>query len=136
MQNIDFDESPAQCFRDLVRSIKEHGSIPVAFVTPEASVIRAWYPPQVNERIDQFVHELREQFGITVVDLRSALPDEAFHDGHHAVLWGADEYSRTVAKAVVVKAVEKAQTKKQTGSSMAVSRDTESSERSAKRWPR
>jgi hypothetical protein len=123
MQNIDFDESPAQCFRDLVRSIKAHGSIPVAFVTPEASVIRAWYPPEVNKRIDQFVHELREQLGIQVVDLRAALPDDAFHDGHHAVLWGADEYSREVAKAVVVRAVEKAQAKKQSGSSMAVSRD-------------
>lgn len=127
MQNIDFDESPAQCFRDLVKSIKDHGSIPVAFVTPEASVIRAWYPPEVNKRIDGFVQELREQFHIEVVDLRAALPDEAFHDGHHAVLWGADEYSRAVAKAVVVKAVEKAQAKKQSGSSMAISRDAERS---------
>jgi hypothetical protein len=136
MQNIDFDESPAQCFRDLVRSIKEHHSIPVAFVTPEASVIRAWYPPEVNKRIDQFIQELREKFQIEVVDLRAALPDEAFHDGHHAVLWGADEYSRAVAKAVLVKAVEQAQAKKQSGTSMAVSRDAESSERSATRGPR
>ncbi len=123
MQDIDFSESPTQCFLDLVKSVKEHGTIPVAFVTPEASVIRAWYPPAVNERIAQFVRELREQYGIEVADLRAALPDNAFHDGHHAVVWGADVYSQQVARAVVVKAIEKARVMKQSRSSMAASRD-------------
>lgn len=119
MQNIDYSESPGQCFRDLIKSIRDHGSIPVAFVTPEASVIRAWYPPHINDRIEAFLKELREQYGVDVVDLRSALPDDAFHDGHHAVLWGADEYSKAVAKAVVLKAVEKARAAKQPGLSAA-----------------
>jgi hypothetical protein len=105
MQDIQFDESPAECFRDLIKSIQDHGTVAVAFVTPEASVIRDWYPSIVNERIAEFLRELREKHGVTVADLRAALPDDAFHDGHHAVLWGADEYSRVVAKAVVTSAV-------------------------------
>jgi hypothetical protein len=113
MQDIDFSESPGQCFRDLIQSIEDHGTIPVAFVTPEASVIRGWYPPEVNARIAAFLKELQEQRGVAVVDLRAALPDEAFHDGHHAVLWGADEYSREVTKAVVLAAIEKARKSKQ-----------------------
>jgi hypothetical protein len=105
MQDIRFDESPAECFRDLIKSIREHGTVAVAFVTPEASVIREWYPSAVNERIAEFLHELRDKHGVIVSDLRAALPDDAFHDGHHAVLWGADEYSREVARAIVAPAV-------------------------------
>jgi hypothetical protein len=123
MQDIQFDESPGQCFRDLIKSIHDHGSVAVAFVTPEASVIREWYPSVVNERIADYLRELRETHGVTVSDLRAALPDDAFHDGHHAVLWGADEYSRAVARAVVTPAVMQVRANRMTDTGAAARRE-------------
>lgn len=100
MQNIRFDETAANCFRDLLQSCREHGTVAASFVTPEASAIREWYSPQTNEKIRVFLEEFRSQ-GLVVADGRDWLPDEAFSDGHHAVRSWADGYTRRVTEAVV-----------------------------------
>lgn len=107
MQAARFDGPPAAAMRDLVRSCREHGTVPAAFVTPEASPVRAWYPAEVNRELREFVDELRAA-GAVVADGRDWLPDEAYSDGHHVVRLWADEYTRQVTRAVVVPAVRKA----------------------------
>ena len=106
MQHVRFDDTPAQCFRDLIQSCREHGTVPAIFVTPEATAFREWYTPQTNEQIRAFVEELKSR-GLIVADGRDWLPDEAFSDGHHAVRSWADEYTRRVTEAVVMPAVRK-----------------------------
>lgn len=114
MQDIRFDETPANSFRDLVKSCLEHGTVPAVFVSPEASAIRAWYPPDLDARLKAFLAEL-EGMGAIVADGREWLPDEAFHDGHHAVRSWADEYTRQVTRHVVLPAVERARAARPTG---------------------
>ncbi|MSR52951.1 MAG: hypothetical protein EXS09_06625 [Gemmataceae bacterium] len=104
MQHSRFDDTAAICFRDLLQSCREHGTVPSAFVTPEGAAFREWYTPRTNEQIRGFVEELKSR-GIIVEDGRAWLPDEAFSDGHHAVRTWADEYTRRVTEAVVIPAV-------------------------------
>ncbi|HEX3150581.1 MAG TPA: hypothetical protein VHR66_21065 [Gemmataceae bacterium] len=104
MQHARFDNAPAQALRDLIRSAHEHDTTVAVWVTPEASPIRAWYPPHVDIELAAFLNELRST-GAIVADGRTWLPDEAFSDGHHPVRAWSDEYSRKVTRAVVVPAV-------------------------------
>lgn len=107
MQEIRFDATPANCFRELITSAQNHGTVPAIFVTPEASVIRDWYTRATNSQVRAFVTELQAK-GLIVADGREWLPDEAFSDGHHAVRSWADAYTRKVTEAVVLPAIARA----------------------------
>jgi hypothetical protein len=106
MQLSRFDGPPAAALRDLVASCREHGTVPAAFVTPESSPLRSWYPVDVDRGVRAFVEELRAG-GVVAADGRDWLPDEAYSDGHHVVRSWADEYTRRVTRAVVLPAVSK-----------------------------
>jgi hypothetical protein len=106
MQDLRFDQPPARCFRDLIESCRAHGTVPAAFVTPEATPIRAWYRLDVEARLQKYLSDLRDH-NVIVADGRTWLPDVAFSDGHHVLRPWADEYTRRVVNSVVVPAVKR-----------------------------
>lgn len=105
MEKARFNGPEADAFREIVRSCREHRTVPAVFVTPEGSAVRAWTPAVVEKNLQAFLKEL----GTTAVvaDGRSWLPDEAFSDGHHAVRAWSGEYTRHLTKAVVIPALRK-----------------------------
>jgi hypothetical protein len=105
MQKARFDGPEADAFREIVRSCREHGTVPAVYVTPEGSAVRAWTPAAVEKNLQAFLKELAAK--AIVADGRSWLPDVAFSDGHHAVRAWSGEYTRQVTKAVVIPALRK-----------------------------
>jgi hypothetical protein len=101
LPRVHFTGAPANAFRDLVRICRSQRIAVGVFVPPEASSMRAWYTPELNDRLAAFLGELAHA-GCCVADLRSALPDEAFHDGHHAVREFAPAYTQAVLEHVVL----------------------------------
>src|SRR5262245_26126683 len=104
MQMIRDDGQPAQALRDLVRECREHGTIVVVWVTPEASEVRSWYSEESETRLQSLLDQSRVA-GATAADGRTWLPDEAFIDGHHVVRSWSDEYSRQVTRKAVLPAL-------------------------------
>lgn len=101
LANVHFTGSAAQAFRDTVDLCRQHQIAVGIFVPPEATTMRGWYPPELNVRLAAFLQELGSH-GCWVADLRAALPDDAFHDGHHAVRDFAPAYTNAVVERVVL----------------------------------
>jgi hypothetical protein len=77
-------------------------SIPVILVLmPEGSEFRSWYSPSCDLQMEEFLTELRREFGVAVVNAREWLPDEEFADSHHPFPEGATHFSERLAREVI-----------------------------------
>jgi hypothetical protein len=86
-------ERPTQALRELLDLCRQD-EIPAALVVmPESSVFRSWYSEDANRAIDALLDELRQTFGVAVIDANCWLADEDFEDGHHVLLHGADVFT-------------------------------------------
>ena len=64
--------------------------VPAALVLmPEGTDFRAWYPPAVAAALADLLTGLAAEFGVSLIDARPWLSDEAFSDGHHMLPDGA-----------------------------------------------
>ncbi|MFO0852492.1 MAG: DUF1574 family protein [Gemmataceae bacterium] len=87
--------------RELVARCKDRG-VPVALVLmPEGTDFRALYPPAAVERLTAFMTELSKETGVPVVNAREWLPDAGFHDGHHMLTVGANEFTDRMTREVI-----------------------------------
>jgi hypothetical protein len=77
-------------------------NIPVALlITPESSDFRRWYPPEARQMIDGFCAELRNDYGVPIVDARAWLADGDFSDGHHVMPEGAKKFTQRLGADVL-----------------------------------
>jgi hypothetical protein len=76
---------------------------------PESSEFRNWYSDVARTRIDTYVADLSQEYGLPVIDARTWISDIGFLDGHHllhdfATLF-TERLGREVLKTVKIKRV-------------------------------
>jgi hypothetical protein len=71
--------------------------IPSALVAmPEDSHFRSWYCDEANTAVRNLLGELRQTYGVEVIDAQCWVPDEDFEDGHHVLLDGAHIFTQRI----------------------------------------
>lgn len=93
LRHFRWGEKSTQALRELL-DLCCREKIPAALVVmPESSQFRSWYSDQANRAIDGLLDELRQTYGVAIIDANCWLADEDFEDGHHALLHGADVFT-------------------------------------------
>jgi hypothetical protein len=81
--------------------------IRVALVlSPESRDFQDLYSPEGRAALDRYVADLREEYGVPVIDARDWLADRAFMDGHHVLMPGADAFTLRLGRDVLQPLVE------------------------------
>jgi hypothetical protein len=113
-----FSVAPVQdrALRDLIDLCRREGMEVTLFLMPEASVFRAYYSPASDATLAAYLEQLREQFGVAIVDARAWLPDEDFGDRHHLLPRGAETFTRRFVSEVVAPRLKPAGHRQITGS--------------------
>jgi hypothetical protein len=98
-----FSVAPVQdrALRDLIDLCRREGIEVTVFLMPEASVFREYYSPASDATLATYLEQLREQFGVAIVDARAWLADEDFGDRHHLLPRGAETFTRRFAAEVI-----------------------------------
>ena len=73
-------------------SRQEHIRV-VLLVTPEASPFRAWYSAEAEAVFGPYLARLSPGNPPPLIDARQWLSDDAFYDGHHVLLHGAQAFT-------------------------------------------
>lgn len=89
------NESATRAVRETIAACRARNVRVIAFVTAEASELRAAYRPAATAAFDAFVAGL----DVPVVRLRDAVPDDGFSDGHHMLRAGAAVFTDALAAA-------------------------------------
>ncbi len=86
--------------REILAQCRRH-DVPAALVLlPESDALRAWYGPATRARLDAFLAELRDRYGVPVIDARAWAGDDDFGDDVHLHAAGADVFSRRLGRAL------------------------------------
>jgi hypothetical protein len=84
---------PCQALRETLEVCRSE-KIPVALVLmPESSQFRSWYQKADWQRVEQFLGELSDEFGVHVINAREWIADDEFIDGHHLRSTGAVQFT-------------------------------------------
>jgi len=102
LQAIRIEGPHVEAFEELLRECRRDGVGVAVVVPPEGSTFRAWYSASVQSGVAAFEDRLRREFGVTVLDAREWLPDEAFVDSHHVVRAWAKPYTERLAREAVI----------------------------------
>jgi len=102
LQAIRIEGPHVEAFEELLRECGRDGVRVAVVVPPEGSTFRAWYSPNVQAALAAFEARLRRAFGVTVLDAREWLPDEAFVDSHHVVRAWAKPHTERLAREAVI----------------------------------
>jgi hypothetical protein len=92
--------------RDLLNFCRELGIPVVMVIFPEDPTFRSWYGPGVEERIQEYMRGLKEEFGVPIVDARDWMPPEDFNDPHHLITPGAKRFTTRLEQEVIRPLVE------------------------------
>jgi hypothetical protein len=98
-----FEPSPAagRALRDLLATCRRERIAVVLLYMPEASPLRACYPPAVRAGLDGHLRRLAGEFGVPLVDARDWSPDEDFADGVHLRPGGAEAFTARFGREVL-----------------------------------
>lgn len=89
-----------RAIRQAVAEARAHGSR-VGFVyLPEASEFRSWYPPRVEQMVQDHLAALSRELAVPVLDARLWMDDGWFVDGFHLSRIGARVFTRKFGPAV------------------------------------
>jgi hypothetical protein len=92
----EFHVDPFQdrAYRQVLNQCRDRGISVACFWMPESPAYRAWYSPQSRDRVNQYLAELRREYGVPVFNTSEWFDDEgAFWDGHHLLGPAAEEFS-------------------------------------------
>ena len=70
----------------------------VIVLLPITSDLRGWLPPEANEQMMSLIDEVSVGRAVRVIDLREAMPDDAFADYAHLNPAGREVFSRLLAE--------------------------------------
>jgi hypothetical protein len=88
----------ADAFRKLIADTDKLGAPQVVIVLmPVTSDLRGWLPPQAHQRMTELIDEVSVGRTIRVIDLRDAMPDDAFADYAHLSPVGREAFSSLLA---------------------------------------
>jgi hypothetical protein len=100
LQRFQLGQGPLHALRDLLDRCRRE-RLPVALVVmPETAEFRTLYPRHAQADIQQVLSDLRQDFGVEVVDASDWLADEDFDDGHHLLKSGATNFTSRLVKEV------------------------------------
>ncbi len=86
-------KKPTRALRELLDLCRSE-KIPAALVVmPESSEFRSWYSDDAKKAIHGLLDDLRQTYGIPIIDAECWLADTDFEDGHHTLLHGADVFT-------------------------------------------
>jgi hypothetical protein len=87
--------------RELARECRAHG-VRLAFVyMPEHSGLRGWYTDRTLSRIGAYLGQISEEYGVPVIDARTWVGDDGFHDFSHMQVKGARAFSAIVGREIL-----------------------------------
>jgi hypothetical protein len=93
LKHFRLGQGPTQAMRDLLTCCQRE-DIPVVLVlTPESAEFRSWYSPKCQETMRDLLAELRDTYGVEVIDATKWLEDDDFMDGHHLQDCGARKFT-------------------------------------------
>jgi hypothetical protein len=78
---------------DLLALCRSEGVEVTLVLMPEGTAFRALYPPEANDRLEQFLVELCREEHAKLVDARYWVDDGDFTDSHHVLAHGAEVFS-------------------------------------------
>lgn len=87
-----------RAWHDMLGYCKREGIEVVLFVPPESFEFRSWYPPKCLAAVEGLLEELKQTYGVQVIDARHWLRDTEFVDGHHANLKGSLHFTVRLMK--------------------------------------
>ncbi len=94
--NFRIGKTPYRAIHELLDLCRRE-KIPSALVLmPEDSRFRRLYPPEAKVTIGKLLDELRQTYGVEIIDAQTWLPDYDFEDGHHTLLGGALIFTRRI----------------------------------------
>jgi hypothetical protein len=86
-------KKPAQALRDLLtRCRREHLAVALVLM-PTTKEFDALYNPEGRAALAHFFAELRQDYGVEVIDATDWLDKEDFDDGHHVLTAGAEKFT-------------------------------------------
>ena len=91
----------ADVMRDILAFCRDHGIQAVLLLTPEDRLYLSWYGRGVEEALQSWLAEFRDEFGVPVVDARRWVRDDGFSDPHHVNLKGAQVFTDRLAAEVI-----------------------------------
>lgn len=80
---------PVDALRDLLACCRREGIAAVLVLMPESSAFRSWYQPECLTAMNGMLAQMRDDWGVRVIDARAWLADRDFTDGHHVEESGA-----------------------------------------------
>jgi hypothetical protein len=93
-------EKPLERLLRTVRRAQGAGAAVVLVAMPEGTEFRRLYTPTASAGVAALLQRLRNETGVSIVDARDWLPDDAFFDQHHLTPEGAaafgDRFQRDV----------------------------------------
>jgi Protein of unknown function (DUF1574) len=106
LQQYQIKDRTVQAVHDMLDLCRKE-QIPVVMVmTPESKEFQSWYSPASREIIEGFCGSLRREYGVGIIDARNWLADDAFADGHHTLIRGADAFTLRLGREVLQPLVE------------------------------
>jgi len=90
-----FEVSPqiSRALFELLAICRIEGIEVTLLLMPEGAPFRALYPPEADERLEQFLAELCREEHADLVDTRRWVDDVDFADGHHVLAHGAEVFT-------------------------------------------
>ena len=83
---------------ELLALCRERGVAVRLVLMPEAAGFRDYFPAPGYARLLTLLHALEIQYDAPLVNAREWLPDDAFSDGHHTFVAGADTFTERLTR--------------------------------------
>lgn len=93
-------DGPRRALCDLLELCRQEGIRVMLVLMPESSEFRSWYSPGMKTEFPEFLRQLRERYGVPIIDARAWIADEEFWDGHHLMPHGASRFTERFRDAV------------------------------------
>src|SRR5262249_18261809 len=93
LQLFRIDPRADRATRAVLDTCRARGIPVLLLLMPEDSEFRSWYTRQGEERLQAYLGELKQTYGVRVTDARAWLGDDVFFDSHHLNLSGARKLS-------------------------------------------
>jgi hypothetical protein len=100
LSDFEVTEIPDRALREILDTCQRKRISPLLMLMPEANAFRNWYPPRARDRLDQYLANLSEEYGVPLIDARTWMEDAAFTDGHHLLPTGATSFTHRFGREV------------------------------------